>query len=92
MLVFHWVGNIVNEKNTDLFISRLLYSANIEFTPNGSSIKEIGDALKTASKRRTKRAGFPEFVGKSKDFIIVIEDKVKTNKQALYCENKQLSD
>lgn len=77
---------MVNEKNTDLFISRLLDSANIEFTPNGSSIKEIEDALKTASKRGTKRVGFPEFVGKSKDFIIVIEDKAETNKQSLYCE------
>lgn len=80
---------MVNEKNTDLFISRLLDSANIEFTPNGSSIKEIEDALKTASKRGTKRVGFPEFVGKSKDFIIVIEDKAETNKQALYCEKNQ---
>lgn len=80
------MGSMINEKNTDLFISRLLDSANIEFTPNGSSIKEIEDALKTASKRRTKKVGFPEFVGKSKDFIIVIEDKAETNKQALYCE------
>lgn len=77
---------MVNEKNTDLFISRLLDSANIEFTPNGSSIKEIEEALKTASKRGTKRVGFPEFVGKSKEFIIVIEDKAESNKQALYCE------
>lgn len=77
---------MVNEKNTDLFISRLLDSANIEFTPNGSNIKEIEDALKTASKRGTKKVGFPEFVGKSKDFIIVIEDKAETNRQALYCE------
>lgn len=77
---------MVNEKNTDLFISRLLDSANIEFTPNGSSIKEIEDALKTASKRGTKKVGFPEFVGRSKDFIIVIEDKAETNKQALYCD------
>lgn len=77
---------MVNEKNTDLFISRLLDSANIEFTPNGSSIKEIEDALKTASKRGTKKVGFPEFVGRSKDFLIVIEDKAETNKQALYCD------
>lgn len=45
---------MVNEKNTDLFISRLLDSANIEFMPNGSSIKEIEDALKTASKKEQK--------------------------------------
>lgn len=77
---------MVNEKNTDLFISRLLDSANINFMPNGSSIIEIEEALKTASKRGTKKVGFPEFVGKSDEFILVIEDKAETNKQALYCE------
>lgn len=77
---------MVNEKKTDLFITRLLDDAKIDFTPNGSSIKEIQEALKTASKRGTNSVGFPEFVGKSKDFIIVIEDKAETSKQALYCE------
>jgi len=73
-----------NERTTDFFIGRLLNLAKIEFTPNGSSIKEIQDALKTASKKGTGRAGFPEFVAKSKDFIIVIEDKAEIEKQANY--------
>ena len=77
---------MVNEKKTDLFISRLLDDAEIFFDPNGSTIKDIDKALKTASKRGTNSVGFPEFVGKSKDFILVIEDKADTNKQALYCE------
>lgn len=77
---------MVNEKATDLFITRLLDDAGIKFTPNGSSIKEIHEALKTASKRGTNKVGFPEFVGKTKDYIIVIEDKAETSKQALYCE------
>lgn len=77
---------MVNEKNTDLFIARLLDSAKINFKANESNIKEINDALKTASKKGTNSVGFPEFVGKSNDFIIVIEDKAETNKQALYCE------
>ena len=77
---------MVNEKITDMFVEGLLKEANIDFMPNGSSIKEIEDALKTASKRGTNKVGFPEFVGKSKDFILVIEDKAETNKQALYCE------
>lgn len=77
---------MVNEKATDLFITRLLDDAKIDFTPNGSSIKEIQEALKTASKRGTNSVGFPEFVGKSKEFIIVIEDKAETSKQSLYCE------
>lgn len=77
---------MVNEKKTDLFIARLLGDAKISFEPNGSNIKEIQEALKTASKRGTNSVGFPEFVGKSNDFIIVIENKAETNKQALYCE------
>lgn len=71
---------MVNEKKTDLFIAKLLDSAKIKYEPNGSNIKEIQEALKTASKRGTKSVGFPEFVGKSKDFIIIIEDKAETNK------------
>jgi type I restriction-modification system DNA methylase subunit len=71
-----------NEKVTDFFIGKLLDNAKIKYTPNGSSIKEIQDALKTASKSKTKRVGFPEFVGISNDFIIVIEDKAEIEKQA----------
>ena len=34
-----------NEKKTDIFISKLLESAKIEYTPNGSDIKEVQEAL-----------------------------------------------
>ena len=59
-----------NERITDLFISRLLTEAGIVFTPNGSDIKEIKVALKTASKKGTGKVGFPEFIAKSKKFYI----------------------
>ena len=72
---------MANERKTDFFIGKLLYLAKIEYTPNGSSIKEIQDALKTASKKGTGKVGFPEFVAKSKNFIIVIEDKAEIEKQ-----------
>ncbi|MFL0101991.1 HsdM family class I SAM-dependent methyltransferase [Tenacibaculum maritimum] len=72
------------EKNLDIFISKLLDSAKIKYSADGSSIKEINDALKTASKKGTGKVGFPEFVGISNDFIIVIEDKVELEKQAYY--------
>lgn len=75
---------MINERKTDFFIGKLLDLAKIKFTPNGSSIKEVQNALKTASKKGTGRAGFPEFVAKSKDFIIVIEDKADIEKQANY--------
>jgi len=80
---------MANERKTDFFIGKLLDNAKIKYTPNGSDIKEIKDALKSSSKKGTGRAGFPEFVGKSKDFIIVIEDKADLDKQALYDDDEQ---
>ena len=75
-----------NEKKTDIFISKLLEGAEIKYTPNGSDIKEIQEALKTASKKGTGKSGFPEFTAISKDFILVIENKSELEKQVLYCD------
>lgn len=80
---------MANERKTDFFIGKLLDSAKIDYTPNGSNITEIQEALKTASKKGTGRAGFPEFVGKSKEFILVIEDKADIEKQACYDNNDE---
>ncbi|MDC9722761.1 MAG: N-6 DNA methylase [Urechidicola sp.] len=80
---------MANEKKTDFFIGKLLDLAKIKFTPNGSDIKEIQDALKTASKKGTGKVGFPEFTAKSKDFIIVIEDKADIEKQADYKDDEK---
>lgn len=63
------------EAKTDLWVYSLLKEADIELEPQGSSIVEINDALKTASKSGTAKVGFPEYVGVIKDFLIVIEDK-----------------
>ena len=70
------------EINTDLWVYELLKEAKIsdKFSAQGSNIKEINDALQTASKRRTGKVGFPEYVGVVKDFLIVIEDKADTTK------------
>lgn len=82
---------MANEKRTDIFISKLLETAEIIYTPNGSDIKEIQEALKTSSKKGTGRYGFPEFVAISKDFILVIENKSELEKQSLYIdEEKQI--
>ena len=78
-----------NERKTDFFIGKLLGVAEITYTPNGSDIKEIQDALKTASKKGTGRAGFPEFVAMSKDFILVVENKADLDKQVVYDSDKQ---
>lgn len=63
------------EVKTDLWVYDLLKQAKIKLDPQGSSIKEINNALKTASKKGTGNVGFPEYVGVVKDYLLVIEDK-----------------
>ena len=74
-------------KVTDFFIAKLLDDAKIQYTPNGSNIHEIQEALKTGSKRGTKKAGFPDFTSKINEFIIIIEDKAETKNHILKCKN-----
>ena len=82
------------EKSTDFWVYDLLKTAEIAdyFDAQGSSIKELDNALKTASKSKTGNVGMPEFVGVIKDFLIVIEDKKdvalhqKYNEQNLICQ------
>ena len=81
---------MANERKTDILISKLLEIAKIKYTPNGSDIKEIQTALKTASKKGTGKSGFPEYVAISKDFILVIENKSELDKQVLYSDDDNL--
>lgn len=63
------------EIRTDLWVYDLLKQAKIHFDAQGSNIKEIDKALKTASKKGTGNVGFPEYVAVVKDYLLVIEDK-----------------
>lgn len=63
------------EAKTDLWVARQLDDSKIEYDAQGSDVKEINDALQSASKRGTGNAGYPEYVAVVKDFVIVIEDK-----------------
>lgn len=63
------------EIKTDFWVYSLLKSSNIDATAQGSNIKEVDEALKSASKKGTGESGFPDFTAKVKDFLIVIEDK-----------------
>jgi len=63
------------EAHTDFWVFSLLKEANIHLDPQGSTVKEIDEALKTASKSGTGKVGYPEFVGAVKDFLLIIEDK-----------------
>lgn len=77
------------EVKTDLWVYELLQEADIHLTPQGCDIKEIDEALKTASKSNTGNAGYPEYCGVVKDFILVIEDKASLDKH-LYKDEKEL--
>lgn len=63
------------EVKTDLWVAKQLNDCGISYDAQGSNVKEIDDALKTASKRGTGKAGYPEYVAVIKDFVLVIEDK-----------------
>lgn len=79
------------EVKTDLWVYDLLKESGIELDAQGSEIKEINDALKTASKRGTGKVGFPEYVGVVKDFILVIEDKASLENHIKYDSDKLIS-
>ena len=82
------------EVKTDLWVYELLQEANIHLTPQGCDIKEIDEALRTASKSKTGNAGYPEYCGVVKDFILVIEDKASLpstfTKMKMTCCRKKL--
>lgn len=63
------------EIKTDLWVARQLDDSKIKYDAQGSDVKEINDALQSASKRGTGNAGYPEYVAVVKNFVIVIEDK-----------------
>ncbi|WP_341220989.1 HsdM family class I SAM-dependent methyltransferase [Polaribacter atrinae] len=76
---------------TDLWVYEMLKEANIDLHPQGSNIKELNDALKTASKAGTGNVGFPEYCGIVKDFVLIIENKAdvsqhsKRNEKDIIC-------
>lgn len=75
-------GNKMAKKEikTDLWVYDLLKEAGVNLDAQGSTIKELDEALKTASKRGTGNVGFPEYIGSVKDYLIVIEDKASLDK------------
>lgn len=79
------------EVKTDLWVWTLLVDAGLILEPQGSSIKEINDALKTASKAGTGNVGFPEYVGIVKDFLIVIENKANMSRHVKLNDDRTIS-
>lgn len=63
------------EAKTDLWVAKMLDDIGIAYTPQGSDVVSINDALATASKSGTGNAGYPEYTAVIDDFVLVIEDK-----------------
>lgn len=63
------------EANFDIYIHDLLVEAGIQADAQGSTVVEIDNALKTASKHKTGNVGFPEYTAVVEDFVLVMEDK-----------------
>lgn len=87
------------EVKTDLWVARQLDDSKINYDAQGSDVKELNEALQSASKRGTGNAGYPEYVAVVKDFVIVIEDKSEltkhqklTNTGILSVEQKDIAD
>jgi len=79
------------EAKTDYWVYELLREADIELEPQGSSIVEINEALKTASKSGSGKVGFPEYCGIVKDYLIVIEDKADISNHLKLDDKKLIS-
>ena len=62
------------EVATDLWVHDLLVQADISLDAQGSTIKELDDALKTASKRGTGKVGFPWVLGALPNDKTVFDD------------------
>ena len=79
---------------TDLWVYDMLKEIGVQndFSAQGSNIREIDEALATASKKGTGNVGFPEYVGVINDFLVVIEDKASLNKHLKRDENDLISE
>ena len=79
------------EVKTDLWVAKQLDKCGIAYIAQGSDVKEINEALSTASKRGTGNAGYPEYVAVVNDFVIVIEDKADIGKHILLTDKGIIS-
>lgn len=76
------------EKKTDLLVYSLMSDAGLEPEAEKTSIREVQNALRTASKRLTGRSGRPEYIAVSGNFLLIVEDKKDTKFQASYMQDK----
>lgn len=79
---------MATERMTDHIVYGLMTSAGLAPEPEKTQIREVQNALKTASKRMTGKSGKPEFIAMSGNYLIIVEDKADTKYQANYMTDK----
>lgn len=75
---------------TDQFVRKNLDQLGLTYDEQGSSIKEIKEALKNGSKTGKGGIGKPEFVIHVKDFLVVIEDKMDNEKNIKWTDENEI--
>ena len=78
-----------NEVTTDILVSNMMTRVGLTPQPRGSMIPEVHQALRSASKRKTGKAGYPDFTAQSNNFILIIENKADQRYQANYMPEKE---
>lgn len=81
----------MNEKTgIDQFMRKEIESLGVKYDEQQSSNVEIAESLKTASKSLSGKAGKPEFLFFSNEFLVVVEDKKDIHKHDMKTENNEL--
>lgn len=81
----------MNEKTgIDQFMRKEIESLGVNYDEQQSSNVEIAEALKTASKSLSGKAGKPEFLFFSNEFLVVVEDKKDIHKHEMKSKNNEL--
>ena len=63
------------EVKTDLWVASQLKENGIKYDAQGSNVKDLDKALKTASKRGTGKAGYPEYVSVVGDMCLLLKTR-----------------
>ena len=82
----------MNEKTSiDQIIREMVKEVTSKFDEQGSSVKDIQEALRGASKTKTGSGyGKPEFIFKVNDFLLIVENKKEVNKLEYKDQDGQL--
>ena len=81
----------MNESNFDIYIHDLLREAGIDAEYQYTSIIQLQEALRTASKSQTGEAGKPDFIAVVNGYVLVIEDKADRDKLCMRDDDGTIS-